>query len=150
MKIRIKRFDKTLPLPPQDKQAAGFDFYCRKSSIIQPGKISPVAINNAIEIPPGHFLILASRSSTSWKKGLILANGIGIIDPFYSGNQDEMKILLLNITNKPVEIKKGELLVQGILIKNESIEWSEVDTFGSAGHGGYKIEPNHNKDIIQK
>ncbi|HSX08439.1 MAG TPA: hypothetical protein VLG11_06115 [Candidatus Saccharimonadales bacterium] len=150
MKIRIKRFDKELPLPQFDEsdpktgerydseQVAAFDLFCRESVTIPPHSVRLVAINNVIETPPGHFLLLCARSGTPWKKGLMLANGIGVADPFYSGDADELKIQLFNYTDKPVEVSKGETLVQGMIIKREPVEWLEVNTMGRDGHGGYK------------
>lgn len=150
MKIRIKRIDKSLPLPQFDEkdprtekyydrsQVAGFDLFCREDKIIQPHQVCLVAVNNVIETPPDCFLLLTARSSTPWKKGLMLANGVGIVDPFYSGDKDELKIQLLNFTNEPVEVKKGETLVQGVVVRREAIEWIEVDTMGNVGHGGYQ------------
>lgn len=68
----------------------------------------------------------------------MLANGIGIVDPFYSGDSDELKIQLLNFTDKPVEVKKGETLAQVVIVRREVVEWEEVDEMGADGHGGYK------------
>lgn len=151
-KVKIKRFDKTLPLPEFDEsnpktgqrydksQVAGFDFFCRESVVIGPRELKLVAVNNAIQTPPGCFILLSLRSSTSWKKGLILANGVGIVDPFYNGDDDELRIQLYNITDKPVEVKKGETLAQGVIVRFEPVEWEEVETMGTAGHGGYKTD----------
>lgn len=153
MEVRIKRFDKSLPLPEAEEfehgnsqehdrgMVAAFDFYCRENVTILPRKIGLVAVNNAIAVPRGHFLLLSARSSTSWKKGLMLANGIGIVDPFYSGDKDEIKIQLFNITDEPVEVEKGEVLAQGVIVKREFVEWVEVDTMGGDGHGGYDVSP---------
>ena len=137
MEVRIKRFDKSLPLPETEPRAAGFDFYCRETVTIQARKIGLVAVNNAIEVPEGYGLLVVARSSTSWRKGLMLANGVGLIDPFYSGDKDEIKIQLFNITDEPVTVEKGEQLAQGVLVRMEPAEWFEVDTFGTDGHGGY-------------
>jgi dUTP pyrophosphatase len=150
MKIRIKRFDKSLPLPEFDEsdpttgkpylreQVGGFDLFCRESVTILPHSIGLVPINNVIETPPDHVLLLFARSSIPWKKGLMLANGVGVADPFYSGNTDELKIQLLNFTDKSVEVHKGETLVQGLIVRREPVEWQEVDSMGADGHGGYK------------
>lgn len=150
MKIRIKRFDKQLPLPQFDEsdpktgkrydseQVAAFDLFCREGVTIPPHSVRLVAVNNAIETPPGHFLLLCARSSTPWKKGLMLANGIGIVDPFYSGDKDELKIQLLNFTDAPVEVTKGETLAQGVIVKREPVEWLEVESMDHSGHGGYQ------------
>jgi dUTP pyrophosphatase len=150
VKIRIKRFDKTLPLPEfnetnpktgkryRKSQIAGFDLFCRESVVIEPRSLAVVAVNNAIQTPPDCFLMLSIRSSTPWAKGLVLANSPGIVDPFYSGDSDELKIQLYNITDKPVTVTKGEALVQGIILRREPVEWEEVDKMSGEGHGGYK------------
>lgn len=149
-KVRIKRIDKSLPLPEFDEadpktqeqyprnQVAGFDFFCREDKVIPPHEVALVAVNNVIETPPDCFLMLVARSSTPWKKGLMLANGVGIVDPFYSGDSDELKIQLLNFTNQPVEVHKGDTLAQGVIVRREPVEWEEVDEMGGDGHGGYK------------
>jgi dUTP pyrophosphatase len=81
MDIKIKRFDKELPLPTrQTAGAAAFDLTAREAVTIQPGTVGYVPLNIAVETPPGYFMLLAARSSTQ-KKGLMKANGIGIIDP---------------------------------------------------------------------
>jgi len=139
MKLRIKRFNKDLPLPRRDKNAAGYDLHCREAATIQPHAIGLISVNVAVEVPKGYFLLLAIRSSTPLIKGLILANGIGIVDPFYSGDQDEIKIQLLNITDEVVRVEKGELLTQALLVKTADFSWEEIETFGTDGHGGYQV-----------
>ncbi len=139
MQVRIKRFDKKLPLPEKEKGAAAYDLHCREDCVVEPNSITLVPVNVAIKVPEGYFLLLAARSSTPLKKGLLLANGIGIVDPFYCGDKDEIKVQLLNHTDKPVKIATGEQLTQAILIKAEAVQWQEVDTFGTDGHGGYWV-----------
>jgi dUTPase len=80
-------FDKDLPLPEAEEfehdsgrehdrgMAAAFDFYCREDITIPPHEIKLIGVNNAIAVPRDHFLLLSARSSTSWKKGLMLARG---------------------------------------------------------------------------
>jgi dUTP pyrophosphatase len=140
MKICIKRFDKTLALPATKPHAAGIDLACRQDITIAPHEVKLVPVNIAVEVPDGYFLLLASRSSTPLKKGLMMANSIGIVDPFYNGDKDEVLVQLLNFTDQPVEIEKGELLTQALLMKHEPIEWNEVETFGADGYGGYKYK----------
>ena len=137
MKLRIKRFDKSLALPEAEPSAVGFDLHCRESVTIAPHTVELIPVNVTIEIPKGYALIVAVRSSTPLKKGLIMANSIGIIDPFYSGDRDEIKVQLLNFTDMSVEVEKGELLTQGFVLKHETVDWQEVDSFGKDGHGGY-------------
>src|SRR6266550_2172442 len=136
MKIRIKRFNKKFPLPQAEEGAACFDLICRESVTIPPGKIKAVAQNIAVKIPADYALLLFSRSSTSHKVGLMLANGVGVTDPFYCGDKDENFAFLLNITDKAVIVKAGDKIVQGMIIKTEQVSWQEVDAMNEEGHGG--------------
>lgn len=138
MKLDIKRFDKDIDLPGGEAGAACFDFYCREETTLEPGEIKLVPLNNAIKVPSGHVLLLFVRSSTPRKKGLTFANNVGVIDPFYCGDQDEILGMFKNITDKPVTITKGERLTQGMIVKTEPVEWNEVDSMNSDGHGGYQ------------
>lgn len=135
--VRIKRFQKNLPLPEyQTKGAVGFDLSARISVIIPPKQISLVPLNVAIEPPPGYFVLLAVRSSLH-KKGLISANGVGIIDPDYSGNDDEYKAVLWNFTENEVVIDVGERIAQGVFLPILQAKWIEVEDMGHDNRGGF-------------
>lgn len=64
-------------------------------------------------MPTGHFLSIFARSSTPLKRGLIVASGVGIIDPDYSGPNDEIMIPVLNFTDATVHVRRGDRLAQG-------------------------------------
>ena len=137
MNIKIKRFDKDLPLPKrQTEGAAAFDLTAREVVTIPPGAVGYVPLNVAVETPPDHFLLVAARSGTH-KKGLMMANGIGIIDPDYSGNNDEIKAAYFNFTAAPVAIEKGERVAQGTFVKISHPEWNEVDEMENKTRGGF-------------
>ena len=137
MKINITRVDKTLPLPKHHtKGSVGFDIYSRIDAKARPDKIIRVPTNLIIKTPSGFALIIASRSSLS-KRGLILINGIGVIDQDYCGPGDEISLSLKNFTGSPVEIKRGERLAQGMIIPVEKAEWVENDPITKKNRGGY-------------
>lgn len=137
MNIKIKRFDKDLPLPKrQTKGAAAFDLTAREAVTIPPGTVGYVPLNVAIETPPDHFLLIAARSGTH-KKGIMMANGIGIIDPDYSGNDDEIKAAYFNFSPAPVAIEKGERIAQGTFVKISHPEWEETDEMPNKTRGGF-------------
>lgn len=138
MNIPIKRFDKTLPLPSGTEGAACFDLTCRESVTISAGKIKPVPLNIALKVPDGHALLLFSRSSTPLRKGLMMANSVGVVDPFYCGDDDENLAFLYNFTDQPVTVEAGDRIVQGMIIKTEPITWQEVESMNNGGHGGYQ------------
>ena len=87
------------------------------------------------------ILILANRSSNPKKKGLILANGIGIVDCDYYNNEDnegEIAFAFMNITDEMVVLEAGEKLGQGIFVKfettsDDSAEGTRTGGFGSTG-----------------
>jgi dUTP pyrophosphatase len=137
MKVRIKRFAEDLPLPEyKTSGAAAFDLVARETIEIPPREVGYVPLNVAVETPEGYFLLLASRSSTH-KKGLILANGIGIIDPDYRGDGDECKAAYFNFTDRSVEIEKGERIAQGVFVKCEKADWLEAEILGNKTRGGF-------------
>lgn len=143
MKIRIKRFDKSLPLPEHKTAgAAAFDLLAREDTSIPPHEIGYVPLNVAIETPPGHFLLLAARSSTH-KKGLLPANGIGIGDPDFAGDNDQYHIPYYNITDKEIVVTKGERIAQAMFIKRTEFEWEEVDELGNKDRGGFGSTGTH-------
>jgi dUTP pyrophosphatase len=90
-----------------------------------------------IGVPAGHFLGIFARSSTPLKKGLMVANGVGIIDSDYCGPADEIKIQVLNITDAPVKVARGDRLAQGIILPAPRVEWEEVQDIPRPSRGGF-------------
>ena len=137
MNIRIKRFDKEVALPKhQTDGAAGLDLAARETVIIEPHAVGYVPLNIAAQAPDGYFILLTARSSLH-KKGLLPANGVGIIDSDYSGDNDEIKAALLNFTDKPVTVEKGDRVMQAIFVKYERADWEEVDAMPNKTRGGF-------------
>jgi dUTP pyrophosphatase len=138
MRLQTKRFNKKIPLPSYEKMAAGFDFYCSKDVPIEPGEIKALPGNIAMEIPEGYALLVLPRSSTPSRHGLMMPHSIGLIDPFYRGDNDEVILQFYNFTKKSVIIKKGDKIAQGVLIKYEKVEFEEVDKLSGKGRGKWR------------
>jgi len=135
--IKIKRFDKEIPLPEHKTEgAAAFDLTARETVEILPGQVGLVHLNIAVETPPGHFMLLAARSSI-YKKGLIKPNGIGIIDPDFCGDDDEVRATYYNFTDKPVLVEKGERIAQALFIPIKKFTWKEVAKMKNKNRGGW-------------
>lgn len=136
-RIKIKRFDKELPLPEyKTLGAVGFDLTSRETRTIKPGEIGYIALNVAVATPKDHILLIAARGSTH-KHGLLPAHGIGIGDPDYRGDNDEYAIPLYNFTKKPVTVERGTRIAQGILVKFTRASWKEVPKMKSKNRGGF-------------
>lgn len=137
MTVKIKRFDTSLPLPAhQSEKAAAFDLYAREDVIIQPRQVALVPLNIALQVPKDHWVLLAARSSLH-KKGLMMANGIGVGDEDYCGDEDEYKAALLNYTDEPVAIKKGDRIVQALILPREPVTLTEVTSLNKTSRGGF-------------
>lgn len=137
MKVKIKRIDKSLPLLQyQTRGAVAFDFYSREDLSVPARTTKILPSNFIIEVPEGYFLMISARSSLA-KKGLILANGVGIIDQDYHGPDDEIGISVYNFSDSPVQIKKGDRLAQGLIIPVERVEWEEGEQMGENSRGGF-------------
>ncbi len=135
--IKIKRFDKSLPLPEyKTKGAAGVDFSARETTRLKAGEIGMIPLNLAIAIPKDHFMLLCARSST-YKLGLTMINGIGIIDSDFRGDGDEFRLAVQNFTRKTVTIEKGTRIAQGIFIKFTRAAWKEVSKMTAPTRGGF-------------
>ena len=137
MKVKIKRVDKFLPLPTyQTAGSVGFDIYSREDIEINSHEIALIPGNIIVETPPGFMLLVALRSSTPRKKGLIKPHGIGVIDNDYCGEGDEIKVQVYNNTDHAVKVEKGERIAQGIFVKIDKFDWEEVDIMGKT-RGGF-------------
>ncbi len=138
MKIRIKRIDKSLPLPVYETEGSvGFDLLIRKDATINPHSIELLPANVIIEVPKGYALVIVSRSSTPRKYGLTKPHGIGVIDQDYCGKDDEVKIQVLNFTSEPVQVKKGTKLAQALMVRVDKAEFEEVDEMKLESRGGF-------------
>lgn len=135
---RIMRIDKEFELPRYETQGAvGFDLAARDDVTVQPREIKLIPSNVIVEVPQGYALILASRSSTPRKYGLMQPHGIGVIDLDYCGPEDEIKIQVYNFTDKDVQITKGDKIAQGLFMRVDRLEFEEVEQFDSESRGGF-------------
>ncbi len=127
-----------MPLPSyQTAGAAGFDLAASADLTIQPGQIALVPTGLVIAVPPGHFLGIFARSSTPLKRGLIVANGVGVLDSDYSGPTDELKIQLMNVTAAAVDVKRGDRLAQGVIMPFVRADFEEAGSASGPDRGGF-------------
>ena len=121
--------------------SAGYDFFNPEMAVILPNEIKYVRTGIKAAFPEGEMLMLCNRSSNPKKKGLVLVNGIGIVDADYYNNTDnegEIAFAFMNITNEVVLLEAGEKLGQGIFVKfglvdDDNAEGERAGGFGSTG-----------------
>ena len=139
--IRITRIHPAAVLPEyQTNDAAGFDLAAVSDVTVEPGRVALVPTGLVIKVPLRMFLGIFARSSTPVRRGLMVANGVGVVDPDYCGATDEVKIAVLNFTSEPVTVRTGERIAQGILLQAPRVRWAEAGPeaesrggFGSSG-----------------
>ena len=141
MRLRVTRLRSSVPLPMYASAgAAAFDLAAAEDVEIPPRAVRLVGTGLVFAVPDGHFLAIFARSSTPLKRGLAVANGVGVLDSDYCGPADELKIQLLNLTDAPISVKAGDRLAQGIVLQAPRVEFVEAETtapsrggFGSTG-----------------
>ena len=145
MKVVVTRLRPDVEIPIyKTPGSAGFDLAAAETLTVEPGGHAFVPTGLVIQTPEQHVLFLTARSSLFAKKGLVLANGIGTIDSDYRGPNDEIKIIVRNPGATPIQIEKGERLVNAIILPFVRAEFDEgeaatQDRGGLGSTGGYAI-----------
>lgn len=146
MEVRFKKLSNDIPDPQYHTDGSvAFDFMANEDAVINPQETVFISTGLIIATPPGYALVVAARSSLPRKKGLSLPHGIGIIDQDYCGPEDECKLLLVNTTNEPVEIKRGERLCQGMFVHTEKAEFIHDEDLSNPSRGGFGSTEGYHK-----
>lgn len=85
-----------------------------------------------LEIPAGYEVQVRPRSGLAAKKGVTVLNAPGTIDADYRG---EVCVILVNLSDTPFVVEKGERVAQLVLAKHEVIEWEEAAELAESGRG---------------
>lgn len=117
--------------------ACAFDLALMEDATIQPGEIVRLRTGLIIRVPQGYTLLIAARSSLPRKYGLCVPQGFGIVDNDFCGPDDELLLQLLNFTDKPTSVKKGDRLVQGMFVPFVKGEFREVNEMNHKTRGGF-------------
>lgn len=138
----FENLDVNLPVR-KTKYSAGYDMEAVEDTVIPSFKKGdkPTLVKTGIKayMEDDEVLILANRSSNPGKRGLILANSIGVVDKDYYGNPDNdghIMFAFYNIKDEDVVIKKGDAIGQAIFQKyltvdNDIAEGAREGGFGS-------------------
>ena len=138
MNVRIRRLGPDARLPAYETDgAAAFDLAASADVVVGAGAVALVPTGLVVEVPAGMFLGIFARSSTPLKRGLMVANGVGVVDPDYSGPTDEVKIAVLNFTDGPVTIRRGDRIAQGIFLAASRVTWVEAEVLREQSRGGF-------------
>ncbi|MBU4315317.1 deoxyuridine 5'-triphosphate nucleotidohydrolase [Patescibacteria group bacterium] len=138
MEIQFKRNHPLAQIPEYKTHGAvAFDIAIVEDGNITPRQMTKFRTGLIIKVPSDHALIIASRSSNPIKKGIGLANSIGIIDSDYCGPDDELHLLISNITDADVALKAGDRVAQGLFIPITKPRFIEMDEMQAPNRGGF-------------
>lgn len=157
-KYNTEKYEFLIP-QRQTQYSAGYDFKASKDTLVKAGTMKkPVLVPTGIKVKleRDQVLILANRSSNALKRGLIVPNGVGVIDADYYNNPDnegEIMGMFINVGDKDYTIKQGDRIMQGIITAYSTVEGDKPATierkggFGSTGKdnvetlstNGYKV-----------
>lgn len=138
--MKVKIINKSQhPLPAYETiLSAGMDLRASltESIILQPMQRALIPTGLYIELPAGTEAQIRPRSGLAFKHGITVLNSPGTIDADYRG---EIKVLLINLSQEPFEIKDTERIAQMVVSKHETVEWQLVETLNQTqrGEGGF-------------
>lgn len=98
---------------------------------VHPGEIRPIPTGLAFELPPGWGMDVFARSGLA-SRGLVLANGIGKIDPDFRG---EVQVLVHNVSQDDFIVRHGDRIAQASPIRRVATTFREVDQLSSTERG---------------
>lgn len=138
MTVTVTRLAPDVPLPRYETPgAAAFDLAAAVDVEVPPHGIALVPTGLVISVPAGHFLAILARSSTPLKRGLMVANGVGVIDSDYCGPADEVKIQVINVTDAPVRVAAGDRIAQGLVLAAPRVTFEERGHLDGPSRGGF-------------
>jgi dUTP pyrophosphatase len=141
VRVRVSRLAdaRDLPLPEQGSAgSAGLDL---RAAIAGEVTLAPrerllVPTGLVLEIPAGWEGQIRPRSGLALRHGITVLNAPGTIDSDYRG---EVGVILVNLGQEPVSLRRGERIAQLVLAPCARVEWVEVDQLedSARGTGGY-------------
>jgi len=110
IKIFFKKLHSKAKIPTYAKPGdACCDLYSVEDYTINAGKICLVSMGFSMEMPDGIEAQIRPRSGNAFKYGVTVLNSPGTID---CGYRNEIKVILINLGDKPFAIKVGDRVAQ--------------------------------------
>lgn len=134
MILRVKRIHQDARLPSYGHSGdAGMDLYAVEDIVLEQGNPVPVPTGIQVAVPKGHVGLVWDKSGVSLSGVHRLA---GVIDAGYRG---EIKVVLINLTEKPYAVEKGKKIAQMLIQPILSVDIKEVDSLDGTdrGEGGF-------------
>ncbi len=103
---------------------------------LKKGDFALIPLGVAMELPAGYEAIVAPRSSTFKKFGILQANSIGVIDESYCGENDQWMMPVIAI--RDTEIHKNDRICQFRIFEHQpETVFIRTETLGNKNRGGF-------------
>lgn len=136
MDIKIKYTDKDLKPIDAAHKGEWIDLRSAETIEMNAGEFRKIRLGVAMQLPPGYEAIIAPRSSTFDKWGIIFLNSIGIIDNLYCGDNDEWHVAVMAL--RKTKIYKNDRICQfRILHGQPRCNFVEVEHMDAPDRGGF-------------
>ena len=132
LKIKIKKVADVKTPFYAHKGDSGVDLYAAEECLLKPMERKLISTGLRIELPYGYEAQVRPKSGLAIEHGITHANSIGTIDSCYRG---EIKVPMINLSDKPYKIEKGKKIGQMVFAKVEEAVFEEVDDLGKTTRG---------------
>ncbi|GAB3005961.1 deoxyuridine 5'-triphosphate nucleotidohydrolase [Arenimonas maotaiensis] len=136
LRILDERLGTAYPLPDYaTAHAAGMDLRAMLDAplTLQPGEAQLIATGMAIHIgDPGLCAHILPRSGLGHKHGLVLGNGVGLIDADYQG---PLMVSLWNRGALPQTVQPGDRIAQLVFMPVVRARFRHVESFAESARG---------------
>lgn len=133
-RIKIKYLRDVMPVKAIS-QGDWIDLRAAEDVWMCAGDYRLIPLGVAMELPKGYEALVAPRSSTFSRYGIIQANSVGVIDESYKGDDDEW--LFPAFALRETVINKNERICQFRIIEHQPhIAFETVETLGNSNRGG--------------
>lgn len=130
--MKIRRNGQPLP----ERNGEWYDLATAEDVYLQAGEYQRISLGVAMEIPCGYYAIMAPRSSTFERWGILQANSIGIYERDYCGDGDIWAFPALAM--RETKIPKGTRICQFTLVPERfPIKFYLVEKMDNPDRGGF-------------
>ncbi len=139
MKVKIQYLSQKATRPEYATDgSAGMDLTAvmEQPVVLKVGGRAMIPTGIAMQIPQGYGGFIFPRSGLAYKKGISMANCVGVIDSDYTG---EIKVVLHNISGHDYTVNPGDRVAQLVFLPVPQAELEEVDELEETrrGSGGF-------------
>lgn len=115
------------------------DLRCQEDVHLSHHEYSLIPLGVSMRLPEGYEAWVLPRSSTFAKHGIVMANGMGVIDNSYCGDGDvwHFPAIAMRSTSIPKGTRIAQFRIMPRMTSGSDVEFVEVDELGGENRGGF-------------